>query len=228
MTELRRFCKQNRDGFLVLFCGAVYLLWFFFLEQHVTNNYHIIHVALDDYIPFCEYFIVPYLLWFVYVIGFWCFFYRRERAIFRKMSVFLFTGMFAALLLCTIYPNGTDFRPAVNPDKNVFSALVFWLYGADTPTNVLPSIHVFNSIGIHTAIMQSEYFRNKRGVRSLSFALCVLICMATVFLKQHSIVDVIAASVMAYAVYGAVYLPDAETVPARTAKHRIFLGNSEN
>ena len=198
--------------------SAVYLTWFFFLERHVTNNYHIIHVALDDYIPFCEYFIVPYLLWFGYVFLFCAYFYKEERTLFRKLTAFLFIGMFASLLFCTIYPNGTDFRPAVDPDKNIFSALVYGLYGADTPTNVLPSIHVYNSIGIQIAVMQSEKLRRHKYVRRASLLLCVLICMATVFLKQHSVVDVFSAGIMAYAVYAAVYLPETVTQTARTEK----------
>ena len=39
-----------------------------FLEQHVTNV-HIISSPLDQYIPFCEYFVIPYYLWFLYIIA---------------------------------------------------------------------------------------------------------------------------------------------------------------
>ena len=37
------------------------------LEKTVTSNYHIMHSSLDDMIPFNEYFVIPYLLWFAYV-----------------------------------------------------------------------------------------------------------------------------------------------------------------
>ena len=30
---------------------------------------HLIHTFLDDKIPFCEYFIIPYVLWYFVVIG---------------------------------------------------------------------------------------------------------------------------------------------------------------
>ena len=42
------------------------MLAFRYVEQRNVRP-NIIHVALDDYIPFCEYFIIPYLLWFFYV-----------------------------------------------------------------------------------------------------------------------------------------------------------------
>lgn len=51
----------------ILAYGLIYLVWFGYLEKTVRTNYHVMHVALDDYIPFCEYFVVPYFLWFAYV-----------------------------------------------------------------------------------------------------------------------------------------------------------------
>ena len=42
----------------ILSYGLVYLTWFFHLERTVTKGYHVIHVRLDDYIPFEEIFIV--------------------------------------------------------------------------------------------------------------------------------------------------------------------------
>ena len=39
------------------------------------------HVALDDYIPFCEYFVIPYLMWFLYVGGAIVSFYLKAKKI---------------------------------------------------------------------------------------------------------------------------------------------------
>ena len=68
--ELRQrisgFIDRNKALFLLSYF-AIYLPWFGHLEKTVTTHFHVIHTALDDYIPFCEYFIIPYLLWFGYV-----------------------------------------------------------------------------------------------------------------------------------------------------------------
>ena len=220
MYKLRSAVKKNADILLTGICGVTYLVWFFILEQKVTNNYHIIHVGLDDYIPFVEYFIVPYLLWFAYVFIVWVYLLFKDREMFRKLSLFLFAGMFFSLFVCTIYPNGTDFRPVIDPDKNIFTFLVYHLYGIDTPTNVLPSIHVFNSIAIHIAILKSRCFEGKTVIKTASLVLCISICLATVFLKQHSSVDVMAAGFLAYVVYGIVYEPVAESGAGRILKTR--------
>ena len=55
----------------------IYLIWFSHLERTV-KHYKLIHVALDDRIPFCEVFIVPYLLWFLYVAVTVMYFCLRE------------------------------------------------------------------------------------------------------------------------------------------------------
>ena len=43
----------------VLSYGFLYLPWFFYLERTVISDYAVMHTALDDYIPFNEYFIIP-------------------------------------------------------------------------------------------------------------------------------------------------------------------------
>lgn len=45
---------------LVLLYGLIYMPWFMWLESRADLPYHVIHVGLDDRIPFVEYFIVPY------------------------------------------------------------------------------------------------------------------------------------------------------------------------
>lgn len=44
----------------------VYMITFSYIEDRDVHHY-IIHTTIDEQIPFCEYFIVPYLLWFLFV-----------------------------------------------------------------------------------------------------------------------------------------------------------------
>lgn len=95
----------------------IYLPWFMYLEKTVTSNYHIMYIALDDLIPFNEYFIIPYLLWFFYVAGAIGFFFLTDVKSYYKLCTMLFTGMTISLMICTVFPNGTDFRPVIDPSK---------------------------------------------------------------------------------------------------------------
>ena len=67
MKRFKDLYQKYGHAVPLLLYGTVYLIWFTWLERTNTKNYHIIHMAVDDHIPFCEVFIIPYLLWFAYV-----------------------------------------------------------------------------------------------------------------------------------------------------------------
>lgn len=214
---MKQIIRKYRHAWVFLY-AFIYLPWFFYLERTVTSNYHIIHVALDDYIPFNEYFIIPYLFWFIYVSGAVLYFFFTDKRDFYRLCAFLFIGMTISLIICTIYPNGTDFRPAVDPNKNIFCALVAMIQRADTCTNVLPSIHVYNSIGVHIAVMSSERLQGRHRLHTFSFFTMIAICLSTVFLKQHSAIDGLASITMAYYLYDVIYGTTYESSRRRAAE----------
>lgn len=189
----------------VLSYAFIYIPWFLYLEKTVTNHYHIMHVAIDDLIPFNEHFIIPYLLWFVYVAAAIGYFFFADVKDYYKLCIMLFTGMTISLVICTIFPNGTDFRPVIDPDKNICSAIVTFIYSTDTCTNVFPSIHVYNSLCVHIAVSRSTRLKKYRLLQTGSFLLMISICLATVFLKQHSAFDGLGSLVMAYVMYHFIY-----------------------
>lgn len=204
MKKIREFLHKYRHAWLLSY-AFIYLPWFMYLERTVTRDYHIMHASLDDLIPFNEYFIIPYLLWFLYVAGTLVFFLFRSKEDYYKMCTFLFSGMTLSLIICTFFHNGTDFRPVIDPNKNIFSAAVAALYKTDTCTNVFPSIHVYNAVGTHIAISRSQILAKYRFLRLGSLLLTISICLATMFLKQHSIIDVCGAFLMSYAIHYLVY-----------------------
>lgn len=198
----------------VFLYGFIYMSWFSWLEKHVTSHYFVIHSVFDDYIPFLEVFIIPYLLWFVYVAGTVIYFFFTDKQGFYKVCTLLITGMTLFLIICTVFPNGLNLRPAAFARDNIFVDLVKLIYRADTSTNVLPSLHVYNSIGCYIAIRNSEKLRQYKWIQNGSLVLTISIVLSTMFLKQHSVVDVIAAIVMIYFIYQFVYAPEQVKTPA--------------
>ena len=190
----------------VIIYGFVYLTWFFHLEGTKELHYTVIHSTLDDKIPFLEIFIIPYLGWFAYCAFFFILFllmYDMED--FFKNAAFFFTGMTLFLIISSIWPNIQYLRPTVMPRDNIFTHLVANLYKTDTPTNLWPSIHVYNSLGVEFAVARSEKLRRHKGIRIASFILCILIILSTMFLKQHSVFDVGTAIILAVGMYYLIY-----------------------
>ena len=198
----------------------IYLTWFFWVEQKTAKNYTVIHVALDDRIPFCEWFIIPYLLWFAYVLTVVLLFFFKDKDDYFRTCIFLFTGMTIFLIISTLFPNGQHLRPKVMPRDNILTTLVSYLYSTDTPTNIWPSIHVYNSLGAHFAIMKSRHLADKKWIRLGSLILCISIILSTMFLKQHSVFDVVTAFIMAAIMYGITYKYDILTAYRERRTHK--------
>lgn len=205
---MKKYYKKYKHIIPTLAYMAIYLVWFAYLEKTVVRPSTLIYMKLDDAIPFCEYFIIPYLLWFVYVSVVVIYFFFKDKRDYYRTCTFLFTGMTIFLLISTLWPNGHHLRPHVMPRDNIFTALVTCLYQTDTPTNLWPSIHVFNSLGAHIAIVKNAKLCKNKVVHIGSLLLCVSIIMSTVFLKQHSVFDVLTAFIMAAILYLVVYSYD--------------------
>lgn len=220
MSKLSCLYRKYKHIIPLAIYAVIYLSWFSWLERDVTK-YKVIHMALDDHIPFCELFIVPYLLWFIYVAGVVAFLMFKNKQEYYRTCIFLMTGMTIFLIVSTLWPNGHHLRLAVLPRDNIFADLVAALWRTDTPTNLWPSIHVYNSLGAHFAVMHSRELAHRKGIKVASLILAVSIILSTMFIKQHSVFDVITALFMGGVMYVLVYqrewLMAART--QRTAQH---------
>ena len=159
---------------------------------------------LDDYIPFLEIFAIPYFLWFAYIAVGYIFLMLTSREEFVRMCIFLYTGMTVCLIIYTVFPNCQQLR--VDYDtlgrSNIFIDLIRSLQSVDSSYDVFPSIHCLNSIGMHIAIAKSKQITKcRRLIVFSSLILSVLIIMSAVFLKQHSIIDVIGGLILSALMY---------------------------
>ena len=101
----------------------IYLTWFGYLERTVTTHYHLIHLPIDDYIPFCEYFVIPYIMWFGYVAFGIAFTALHDKKEFYRLCAFLYTGMTVFLVISTL-PEWSQFKTLLfHAPQYVYSAL---------------------------------------------------------------------------------------------------------
>lgn len=206
----QKFWDQYKHLLPLLAYMLFYMTWWSHLEDTVTTDFRVIHMGIDDHIPFLEVFIIPYMAWFAYVsVTVLALFFRDEtKKDYYRCLTFLFTGMTLFLLISTLMPNGHQLRPAVMPRDNVFTKMIAALWRSDTPTNLWPSIHVYNSLGAHFAIAKSKAFENHKVLRAASLALALSIILSTMFIKQHSFFDVLTAITLAAIMYVLVYKKD--------------------
>ena len=209
MRALKTFLTRNKHFYLLTLLIPI-LLWFEYLEMTQVPQY-MIHSPLDDKIPLVPAFAVFYLLWFPYVAYGLLYTGLHSRTDFCRLVLFLAGGMSIACTVYTLFPNAQDLRPAVTA-ADPFSAVLRFIYSVDSPTNVCPSIHVINAIGIDAALRHSEVFAEKKFRKHASFLLMTLICLSTVLIKQHSVIDamcgILTACLLCFPLY---VLPEIKT-----------------
>jgi len=218
----KEILNRYRHAWIFLY-GFIYMPWFIYLEKRTipAHEYFIINSPLDKYIPFCEFFVIPYLFWFIFMVVGVMYFFFTNRKEFYQVTSFLIIGMTLFLIISTVFPNGLYLRPTDFPRDNLFTDMVKNLvYANDTSTNVLPSIHAFNSLGISIAVFHSEALKKRMGIQITTHVTTFLILLSTVCLKQHSITDVIAALLMACIIYPFVYVLQYKSKKETTLLHQ--------
>lgn len=198
-----RFSKLNGEfAYLkLLIFWPIYGLAFMFAERFFDPpQWHPIYCRLDDYIPFNELFFIPYMLWFVYLIGAIAYTLLFNERAFRRMMHFIMITYSVTIIIYFIYPNCQELRPDEFERDNFLTRYVQSFYQFDTNTNVCPSIHVLGSVAAMLGGFDTSRF-SKRWCKAISAVLCILISISTVFLKQHSVIDVIAAALLSVVAY---------------------------
>ncbi len=204
MKEIKRFSlkkltlPQNRHIFLLLY-WLLFGLVFWSMEAMHWRDYHPVASWIDALIPFCEWFLIPYFFWFIYIIGSMAYFFFRDKSTFVKYMWYVIITYSITLIVYMVYPTSQNLRPEIVNDS-IFSKIIAGLYNFDTNTNVCPSLHVIGSFAVCFSALHCQKLKNP--VIKVSYVVVnVLICLSTVFIKQHSIIDLfwgVVVSVVAY------------------------------
>ena len=194
--------KQFSHLFLLIF-WIFYGFGFEFVET-LSLNYTAIYHPLDDVIPFCEYFVIPYYFWFAYIVLAIIHTGLFDVPAFKRYMWFIITTYTFTLVFYLIFPNMQELRPIEFQNNNIFTKIVEATYSIDTNTNVFPSLHVIGGVGSMFAFLETKPF-NTLGWRIANIVCTILICLSTVFLKQHSVLDILGGLVVCTIAYPIIY-----------------------
>lgn len=185
-------CRKRPYVWYLLF-WPVFGLRYILLERFVVPERYIpVSCPLDDWIPFNEGFLIPYVLWYLFIIGIHLYTFLYDSKSFQRYTRYMVVVFSISTLTFLLFPTCQNLRPADFPRDNFLTDAVRMLYMADTNTNVCPSEHVIGSVAAFLAVCNTKSLR-KPWLIACFAALAVFTSLATVFLKQHSLVDVAAA-----------------------------------
>ena len=207
-TKIMKFLKDQNVSQIIPFLLYLvfYMIWFTILERLPRTRFFDLSSELDTYIPFIVEFIIPYLSWFLFQAVWVVFVFFVDRKTYEQLTTMLMIGMTVFLVVSTFLPTQISLRPYYIESRGICAFLVRRLWAVDTPTNVWPSIHVFNTTALMMTLFTSQHpLLRKNAVRIPVVFWCGMIVLSTMFLKQHSVGDVLAALALNGIAYVLVY-----------------------
>ncbi len=173
----------------------IYLLVFATINQVIEPRYTI-DFWLDKYIPFNEYYLIPYASWAIMILGTLIYFVKNSKEDYLHLCFMMYGSMIISIIIYILFPTQIDIRVDIQP-SNFFAYWVKFMQSVDHPTNVCPSIHVCTTIVMNMVVLQYDKFKHSTTVKTLNTLQSLLIIASTMALKQHSIVDVVAGLLLA-------------------------------
>ena len=202
--RLRKISEPQFSHLKLLLGWVVYFALYFLTENLIPEeNCHPVHCALDDVIPFNEWFLIPYVFWYFLVFGSLLHYALYDIGSFKNLSKYIMVTQAVAMAIYIIFPTRQDLRPEYFMRDNILTRGVAWLYSFDTNTGVCPSLHVAYSLGLLSVWLRDQ--AASRAWKGFIVLAVVLICLSTAFVKQHSVVDIFAAIPLGLLAEGFVY-----------------------
>ena len=165
----------------------VFQIIMYFGCEYFQSGFHDVKRVIDDKIPFVEWSVLVYALWFPLIALFpIALFYVNE-----EYYVFYITAMFMEVVLSVIcymiYP--TTFKRPKPSDKLSGKLMAIVFKGSYRGVNCAPSLHCSSCyLIIFTALMAMH---NVTGIISIIVAVAIVI--STMTTKQHTVIDVLSA-----------------------------------
>lgn len=190
-----RLSRINEPRFRHIWLFGTWLVYFalYFLTENLIppERCHVMHCALDDIIPFNEYFLIFYTGWYLLVAGSLAYYFFYDVKRFRELDLYIFVTQLVAMFFYIFFPSRQDLRPESFPRENFFTWVMGLIYAFDTSTGVCPSLHVAYSWAIFNVMVKDPHLH--RWFKVALFLFAGMVCLSTAFVKQHSCVDILAA-----------------------------------
>ena len=110
---------------LYLVFWPLYGLMFFYVERlYPVKEYITVYSRIDDFIPFCEWFLIPYLFWFVYLAGMLLYTALYDIDAFKKMMNFIIITYTVTIVIYLIFPTCQELRPTSFERDNLLTRIM--------------------------------------------------------------------------------------------------------
>lgn len=191
MKKLTQYIKNNLFAILMIvliFVVQAFMYWATKFINEPMYKYDLSILGIDDKIPFINWFIIVYIgcypWWYLGILA--PLRYNRPK-FYRYIVVSLISYLIAGFFFIFL---PTEIERPVIENTNILNWLVNFIYNSDTPTNLFPSMHCFISWNVYVSVRRDK--KVPVAIRLGYLIMAILVCMSTVFIKQHFFVDIFA------------------------------------
>ena len=139
-------------------------------------------------VPIFSYiYVISYAFWvvnYILIAG-------KSKEMCRRFVTAEITGKVVCFLMFMLVP-ATFARPAADTLSGPGAWLLKIVYMMDEPTRLIPSIHCYASYMCVRPLFSKEFRSFSFSYKLFSLIMMILICLSTLFTRQHVIVDVFA------------------------------------
>mgnify|MGYP002586420116 FL=1 len=195
---MKKFLSENKDYILNMFLVFGTNAFLYFIVKQFIPSYHLITLNIDDKMLLVPFFIIFYSIWYPYLFVVFYFIFKKDKGKFKSLIKKSILCAVIADLCFVIYPTMVS-RPEVNGFNSLVSLMLYITYITDIPVNCFPSLHCTFALLVMYAV---TFDKNMNKVfRIIVGIISPLICLSTVLVKQHSVIDVVGALFLSCIIY---------------------------
>jgi membrane-associated phospholipid phosphatase len=203
--------RKKEDIIPLLFILSVPMLNVIYtLVNRSKGEARILVTFIDNKIPFVKYFILPYNLWYPFLLISLVYLCLKSRGVFYKTIIAMDVGMLCCYIIYLLFQTTVP-RPELT-GQDIFTKLVGITYKLDQPYNCFPSIHVLTSYLLIKGFKRS--ISSDKIIRVIVYCGAITIIFATLFVKQHVVLDIASAVVLGDLLFYATKFIDEEMITA--------------
>ena len=195
MKTVWQYIKNNYFAILMIvliFIVQAFVYWFTKVINGPMLKFDLSIPGIDENIPFINWFIIVYIgcypWWYLGLLA--SLKYNRPnfyKAIVVSLISYVIAGLFFVFL-------PTEIERPVIENTNILNWLTNFIYSTDIPTNLFPSMHCFISWNVYVSVRRDKAI--PLYIRIPYLIMAILVCMSTVFIKQHYFVDIFAGIIL--------------------------------
>lgn len=198
--RLTKYIKEHKEIYLFIFYFLFIVLFGLIQKYYNPVSSHLVTWPIDYYMPYNQYFMIAYAIWWPFVPSAFIFFYFRDIPSFKSLCFQVLIVCYLTLIIYIIYPSYLDLRQPIY-ETDICSKAILWLRSIDPPRNVFPSLHVSETVSICFVVYKSRDLLLNRYVKGIIYLIGILIIVSTIYIDQHSIADILFAIILSVIFY---------------------------